>query len=118
MSYAIVKTGGKQYKIEEGQELLIEKIAGAAGDKIELDDVLMTSKDGKVAVSGEKPAGKVKATVIGQVLDDKVIIFKYKPKKRYRRKIGHRQPLTMIKIDKISFSRAAKAKAEDVAAEE
>lgn len=115
MAYAILKTGGKQYVVEEGQELFIEKLSGQPGDKVEFDNILMTNKDGKIAVAGSKSGTKVKATIVDQLLADKVVIFKYKKRKRYRRKIGHRQPLTKIMVDKISFGRQTKAKAEESA---
>ncbi|MCX6806948.1 MAG: 50S ribosomal protein L21 [Candidatus Berkelbacteria bacterium] len=88
MVYAVIQAGGKQYKVEEAQELLVEKILGKKEkDKIEFKDLL----------SGKK----VKAAVLGEEKGDKVTIFKYRPRNRYRRKTGHRQVYTKIKIEKI-----------------
>ena len=97
--YAIVKTGGKQYRVEEGSTLFVEKLDGKKGDKITLEDVLMigsdkTSKVGAPLVSG----AQVTAEVVSQEKDDKVIIFKKKRRQNYRRKNGHRQLLTQIKV--------------------
>ena len=100
--YAIVKTGGKQYRVEKGATLFVEKIDAETGAKIDLADVLMvgdekTTKVGTPLVSG----ATVKAEVVGQLKDVKIIIFKKKRRQNYRRKNGHRQRLTEIKITDI-----------------
>jgi large subunit ribosomal protein L21 len=91
MSYAIIKTGGKQFAVESGQTLRVPSMKDAeAGKKVEVETMLA---DGKVG------AGTVKATVVGHGKDDKIIVFKKKRRKQYKRKQGHRQGFTEIKID-------------------
>lgn len=102
--YAVVETGGKQYRVAPGDWLEIERIAGEVGEQITLDRVLMVH-DGETAVVG-KPlveGAKVLATVRAQHKGRKVIVFKYRPKQRYRRKKGHRQYLTRLRIDAIEI---------------
>ena len=96
--YAIVKTGGKQYKVAEGDVLFVEKLEGNAGDVVTLNEVLACTKDGELVVEG----ASVQAKVVEQGKAKKVIVFKYKAKKDYRRKQGHRQPYTKIVIEKIN----------------
>ena len=102
--YAIVDSGGKQYKVQEGEVLRVEKLAGAVGDSISFDKILMFS-DGEnvnigtplledVAVSGH---------IVEQGKAKKIIVFKYKRRKRYRRKRGHRQQFTAVKVDSIKI---------------
>lgn len=101
--YAIVETGGKQYKVSEGDIVFIEKLAVEDGAVVTFDKVLAVSKDG--ALSFGDPLVKdatVSAKVLGQGKEKKVIIFKYKPKKGYRKKQGHRQPYTKVQIEKIN----------------
>lgn len=102
MKYAVIRTGGKQYKVSEGQELKIEKLEVEAGKNFEFDDVLLTVDEGKVNVGKPKLSSKVSATVVDQVKGKKIAIFKYKAKTGYHKKTGHRQNLTVVKIDKIS----------------
>lgn len=100
--YAVIETGGKQYKVQEGQFLDVEKLPQAVGETIELDRVLLVSDDEQVQVG--RPFiedAKVLATVARHDKHRKVIIFKYRPRKRYRRTKGHRQPFTRLRIDKI-----------------
>ena len=100
--HAIIETGGKQYKVAEGDVLFIEKLPHQAGDAIKFDKVL--------AVLGDEPkfgaplveGATVDASVVKNGKGKKVIVFKYKPKKGYRRKQGHRQPYTKVTIGKIS----------------
>ena len=99
--YAIIETGGKQYRVKEGDILLVEKLEAEQGDIITIEDVLAVSKDGKLTVSPIVDGAKVEAKVVEQGKSKKVIIFKYKPKKDYRKKRGHRQPYTKLVIDKI-----------------
>lgn len=100
--YAVIKTGGKQYRVSEGDTLRVEKLEGDVGASIELDDVLMIGGDavkvGKPTVSG----AKVTAEITAQDRAKKVIVFKMKRRKRYRRKAGHRQHYTELKITGIS----------------
>lgn len=100
--YAIVETGGKQYRVSEGDVLRVEKLPADVGEMIELDRVLALSEDERLQVG--KPwleGSKVTAKVLQHGKGDKIIVFKYKPKKNYRRKQGHRQHFTEIQIEKI-----------------
>lgn len=102
--YAVVRTGGKQYKVTEGDQILVEKIEGNPGDVVSLNDVLMIRTDDGVVV-GEEVSRKanIQAEIIGHEKGDKIIVFKYRPKKRYRRKTGHRQLYTRLKILSINY---------------
>lgn len=109
--YAIIKSGGKQYRVRPGDTLEIEKIEGAAGDQVTLGEVLLTSVDGKIAVGTPTVAhASVIAEIAGQVKGEKLTIFKYKAKTRYRRKNGHRQKLTSILVKSIETTAAAPAR--------
>lgn len=100
--YAIVETGGKQYKVAEGSTLYIEKLDVEAGSEYTFDKVLFVEKDGKVQVGSPFVAGaKVVGTVVEHGKGKKIIVFKYKSKKNYRRKQGHRQPFTKVKVTAI-----------------
>ena len=96
--YAVIKTGGKQYRVSEGDTLQVEKLPGAAGDKISFDDVLMvggdTPKIGTPVVKG----AKVAAEILAQDRGKKIIVFKMRRRKNYRRKQGHRQQYTSVMI--------------------
>jgi len=100
--YAIVKTGGKQYKIHEGDIIRVEKIEGNIGNIVSFDQVLMFS-DGENSSIGRPVLDNVavKGHIVEQGKGKKIIVFKYKRRKRYRRKQGHRQQFTAIKIDQI-----------------
>ena len=101
--YAIVKTGGKQYKVAEGDTLFIEKLPAEAGDAVTFRKVLAVIDGDKLTVGTPVVEGaKVDASVVKNGRGKKVIVFKYKPKKGYRRKQGHRQPYTKVTIGKIS----------------
>lgn len=96
--FAVIRTGGKQYKVAKGDVIAVEKLAGDAGAKVEFDDVLMAgSKVGAPLIAG----AKVLAEVVKQFRDEKVIIFKKRRRHNYRRKKGHRQYLTQVKITDI-----------------
>ena len=100
--YAVIETGGKQYRVAEGETLRVEKLAAAAGDKLSFETLLFADDGGNVQVGRPKVAGvKVEAEVLEQGLGKKIIIFKYKRRKSYRRKQGHRQPFTALKITAI-----------------
>ncbi|GGD68602.1 50S ribosomal protein L21 [Croceicoccus mobilis] len=96
--FAIVRTGGKQYRVAEGDKIAVEKLAGEAGDKIELGDILLAG-DG----SDLKDASKVKvsAEIIAQAKSEKVIVFKKRRRHNYRRKNGHRQQMTLLRITSV-----------------
>ncbi len=100
--YAVIQTGGKQYKVNEGDILKVEKLAGEAGDKVTLDEVLILSDGNGLKVGSPLVAGaKVTAEVIEQGRSKKIVVYKYKKRKNYRRKQGHRQAFTKIKVEKI-----------------
>ena len=104
--YAIVKTGGKQYRVRPGDTVRVERLRVDVGDNVDLTDVLMVSKDGQVTLgSPTVPGAKVSAEVVGSARDKKIIVFKYKAKTRYRRKNGHRQPYTDLRVKTISVRR-------------
>ncbi len=102
MALAIIKTGGKQYIVSPGDKIKIEKLDVEKGKAIEFSKVLLLEKDNEVKI-GTPLVGNAK--VLGKVLEqgkaDKIIVFKYKPKTRYRKKKGHRQPFTEVEIEKI-----------------
>ena len=100
--YAIVKTGGKQYKVREGDILRVEKLTGDVGSEISFEDVLMFS-DGETVTVGQPKVDSVSVSghIVAQGKSKKIIVFKYKRRKRYRRKQGHRQHYTAIQIDSI-----------------
>ena len=99
--YAIVENGSKQYKAEVGSNIKLEKIAGNVGDKVDLN-VVMVSDDNGIKVAEEAKAFKVVAEIVAQGKDKKIIVFKYKAKKNERKKQGHRQPFTAVKILEIA----------------
>ncbi|MBM7854517.1 large subunit ribosomal protein L21 [Desulfohalotomaculum tongense] len=100
--YAIIETGGKQYKVQEGDTLFVEKLDLEEGQTFDIDRVMMVQKDGKVKVGTPTVDGaKVTVKVVRHGRGRKIIVFKYKPKKNYRRKQGHRQPFTEIVVEKI-----------------
>ena len=99
--YAVIKTGGKQYKVSAGDLLKVEKLAGAVGETIELDEVLMVGGEEVKIGTPLLPNAKVTATIDEQGKDKKILVFKSKRRKNYRKKYGHRQPLTRLKITNI-----------------
>ena len=100
--YAIIATGGKQYRVSEGDVIYIEKI-DAQVDSTVAFDVLLVGNDGEVKIGTPVVEGvKAEGKVVGQVRGEKIVVFKYKSKKNYRRKQGHRQPYTKVEIQKIS----------------
>lgn len=101
-NYAIIETGGKQYRVQPGKSISVEKIEGEAGSTVELDRVLLVSEDDKLSVGMPTVEGaKVVAEVTEQGRGKKIIILKYKAKTRYRVKTGHRQWLTKLAIKEI-----------------
>ncbi|HOB87844.1 MAG TPA: 50S ribosomal protein L21 [Bacillota bacterium] len=105
--YAIIETGGKQYRVEEGSVIKVEKLPVAKGEEIVFDRVLLFSDGGELEVGRPYLEGVlVKGKAVAQGRDRKIIVFKYKPKKNYRRKQGHRQPFTRVLIEKIEKSGA------------
>ena len=100
--YAIIKTGGKQYKVSEGDVLFIEKLAASADETVKFDEVLAVGGDKTVIGTPVVEGASVEAKVLENGKAKKVIVFKYKPKKGYKKKQGHRQPYTKIQIEKIN----------------
>ncbi len=117
MSYAIVRVGGKQYRVEEGDSIVVDRLSASEGDKLELEPLLFA--DGDQAVFEGPGLGKVKveATVRGHERGEKIHGLKFKPKRGYKRRYGHRSELTRIEIDSIRAqarrSRGAKKQQED-----
>jgi large subunit ribosomal protein L21 len=96
--YAVIKTGGKQYRVSQGDRIRVEKLPGEVGADITLDEVLMLGGD-KVSVGAPLVSGaSVSAKIVAQDRAKKIIVFKYKRRKGYRRKYGHRQPYTELEI--------------------
>jgi len=93
--FAVVRTGGKQYRVAAGDKIAVEKLAGEAGEKITLGDVLLAGKDGEIADAANV---KVSAEIIAQAKSEKVVVFKKRRRHNYRRKNGHRQQLTLLRI--------------------
>ena len=100
--YAIIKTGGKQYRVQEGDNICVEKLASDVDSEVVFDQVLAVVNDGDVKVGSPVVEGaKVTAKVLEQGKEKKVLVFKYKAKSDYRRRQGHRQPYTKVVIEKI-----------------
>ena len=100
--YAIIKTGGKQYKVAEGSEVIIEKLDAEEGSSVTFEEVLAVGEGAELKIGRPLVEGaKVTATVVKNGKGPKIRIFKYKHKTNYRRRQGHRQPFTKVKIDKI-----------------
>ena len=118
--FAIIKTGGKQYKVAANDVIMVEKLDGSSGDLIEFKDVLMMGQGNSIQVGAPLVADvTVCGTVLDQIRDDKVIIFKKKRRHNYRRKNGHRQYLTVVRItDILSGGASRKAKASPAKVEE
>ena len=115
--YAIVKTGGKQYKVAPGDKLNIEKLDAAVGDKVELEAICVVDGAKVEADPAKAAATKVTAIILEQFKGEKQLVFKFKKRKRYHRLKGHRQQLTKVKITKVqATSRAARKTTKDAEA--
>jgi len=120
--YAIVKTGGKQYRVEQGQRLTVERLAVAEGKDVALEPILYRSDETVFDKAGLKNV-KVTAKVVAHVRGEKLRVFKFKPKRGYKRRTGHRQDLTQIEVTAITAAagkpaaKASKAKAPDAGSE-
>ncbi len=100
--YAVIETGGKQYRVSPGESLRVEKLPGDVGAEVEFDRVLaVTNDDGGITAGSHTNGAKVKATIEGHGRGDKTIVFKFKRKKQYKRTIGHRQDYTQVKVTEI-----------------
>ena len=100
--YAIIVTGGKQYKVSEGDQIKVEKLDVEPGKDVTFD-VIAVNDGTSLKVAGDVSSAKVSATVVEQGRDKKVVVYKYKRKTGYHKKNGHRQPFTLVKIDKITL---------------
>jgi large subunit ribosomal protein L21 len=101
--YAVIKTGGKQYRVAQGDKLRVEKLPGNVGDTVTLGEVLLVGSGDGVKVGQPVVSGaKVEAKIVGQDRGEKIIIFKFRRRKNYRRKTGHRQPFTALEITGIN----------------
>jgi large subunit ribosomal protein L21 len=115
--FAVIRTGGKQYKVAKNDVIFVEKLSAEAGAAIELDDVLMVGDEAGVTTGTPELGGvHVAATVLEQMRDDKIIVFKKKRRHNYRRKNGHRQYLTVLRITDIVTGAAEQPAAEAVSA--
>ena len=104
MKYAIIESGGKQYRAEEGGTIVVDRLSAEVGEQVVLDNVLLVVNDDAVSVGTPAVSGaKVAASVVSQEKGPKIIVFKYRPKKRYRVKTGHRQQYTRLKIESIGM---------------
>ena len=112
--YAIIQTGGKQYRVQEGDEFKVEKLVAEVGETVVFDEVVAVGGDKLIVGTPFVEGYSVQAEVLEQGKNDKVIIYKYKAKKDYRRKNGHRQPYTLVKVTGIGTS-AKKAPAKKAA---
>ncbi len=100
--FAVIKTGGKQYKVSPGDTIRVEKLPGEPGETVELSEVLLVAGEGEPKVGTPLVSGvSVKATILEQARSKKIIVFKKKRRKNYRRKKGHRQYYTVLRIDEI-----------------
>jgi large subunit ribosomal protein L21 len=115
--YAIVKTGGKQYRVERGQRLLVERLPAAEGADVALEPLLYRSDETVFDAAGLADV-KVTAKVIAHVRGEKLRVFKFKPKRGYKRRNGHRQELTQIEVTEILAGKAPKTKAAKAKQEE
>ena len=100
--YAVIQTGGKQYRVAPGDSIEVETLPGEVGSEVELDSVVAVSKDSGDVLTGPQVAkAKVKATITAHGRGDKVLVFKFKRKKQYKRTIGHRQNFTRLTVNEI-----------------
>ena len=107
--YAVIRAGGKQQRVEKGETVRVERISAAVGDRVDLGEVLFVRKGSTLKIGQPTvPGAKVEAVVVEHGLGDKVIVFKKKRRKQYRRTRGHRQQFTALLIDKITMAAAPK----------
>ena len=97
--YAVIKTGGKQYRVQQGDVIFVEKIDSQADEAVTFEEVLLVNDGDQTRIGAPTVAGaKVEGKVLGQVKGQKIVVYKYKSKKNYRRRAGHRQPFTKVEI--------------------
>ena len=110
--FAVIQSGGKQYRVSPGDLLRVEKLNGEVGDQITFEDVLLVGGDDESRVGQPVvPGASVIGTIVDQTRGDKIVVFKFKRRKMYRRKTGHRQYLTAVRIEEIKTVKAPKKKA-------
>ena len=102
MSYAIFKTGGKQYRVGTGEVLTVEKLEGEAGTKVTFNDVLLVGEGAGIRLAGELKGATVVGEILAQTKGDKVLSYKYRRRKGYHRTVDHRQKLTKVKVTEIN----------------
>ncbi len=101
--YAVVETGGKQYRVAPGGVIAVERLPGSVGEVVELSRVLLVGEGEKVKVGSPVVSGAmVRATILGQVRGPKIIVFKFRRRRKYRRKTGHRQQMTRLRVEEIA----------------
>ena len=98
MSYAVIRTGGKQYRVAEGETVRVDRLAGKAGEKVKFDDVLVIGGADPKIGKGKIAGASVEGEIVGEVKGDKLVVFKFRRRKRSRKKAGHRQAYTAVKI--------------------
>jgi large subunit ribosomal protein L21 len=102
--YAVVETGGKQYRVARGGVIAVERLPGSVGDVVELSRVLLVGDGEQIKVGTPMVSGaKVRATILGQVRGPKITVFKFRRRRKYRRKTGHRQELTRLRVEEIAL---------------
>jgi len=106
-TYAVIRTGGKQYRVEEGMTLLVERLPGDEGGTVDLEPLLYSGDDDTLFESGDLGRVKVQATILGHERGKKLRVFKFKPKRGYKRTTGHRQELTRLQVTGISLGRGS-----------
>lgn len=99
--YAVIETGGKQYRVAPGQTIDVDTLAGDVGADVEFDRVLAVSNDGGLSVGDAVKAARVRGKITAHGRGDKILVFKFKRKKQYKRTIGHRQAYTRVRVDEI-----------------
>ena len=100
--YAVIQTGGKQYRVQAGDTVVVEKLQGGPGDSVEFDQVLLLSRDDDVSIGSPLLDGaKVTGEIVEQARGKKLVVYKFKRRKDYRRRNGHRQYLTTVKINEV-----------------
>lgn len=100
--YAVIKTGGKQYRVEQGDVVTVEKLEGGSGDAVSFDDVLLVGGDELKIGTPQVAGATVQGTIVEQGRARKIVVFKFRRRKNYKRKAGHRQYFTRVRIDQIS----------------
>jgi large subunit ribosomal protein L21 len=112
--FAVIETGGKQYRVKENDTIVVEKLPGAPGEQVDLDRVLLVERDGEVIVGKPTVAGaKVRCRLVGQGKGKKLVVFTYKAKDNVRRRLGHRQQLTRLVVEKIEAPPEPEKEAKD-----